>query len=181
MRDNSRKIAVGGMMTALAVAVMLLGGAIPVATFCCPAIAGVLLLPVVAECGRRIALGAYAAIAALSLILCPDKEAALLFAFVGYYPVVKWSLDRIRRKWLRRGLKALILNGAIALMYALVFFVFRLDQIMADYADMTRAMLIAMAVIGNITLALYDVMLGMMAFVYVEKLRPKLFGRGGRR
>ena len=46
MRDRSRKIAVGGMMTALAVAVMLLGGVIPAATFCCPALAGLLLLPV---------------------------------------------------------------------------------------------------------------------------------------
>ena len=167
-------------MTALAVTVMLLGGMIPVATFCCPALAGVLLLPVVAECGRRVALGAYAAIAALSLILCPDKEAALLFAFLGYYPVVKWRLDRIGRKWLRRGLKALIMDGAVALMYALIFFVFRLDRIMADYADMTRVMLVAFIIAGGVTLALYDVMLGAMAFVYMTKLRPKLFGRAGR-
>ena len=178
MNRNSRRLAVGGMMVALAVAVMLLGGVIPAATFCCPALAGVLLLPVVAECGRRMALGAYVAIAALSLILGPDKEAALLFAFAGYYPVVKWNLDRIRNRWLRRGLKALILNGAIALMYALVFFVLRLDQIMADYADMTRAMLIAFVLLGNVTLALYDRMLAVMAFVYLKKLRPRLFGHG---
>lgn len=164
-------------MVALAVAVMLLGGMIPAATFCCPAIAGVLLLPVVAECGRRVALGAYVAIAALGLILCPDKEAALLFAFAGYYPVVKWRLDRIRRKWPRRLLKALLLNGSIALMYALVFFVLRLDQIMAGYADMTRALLVAFVLLGNLALALYDRMLGVMAFVYLQKLRPRLFGR----
>lgn len=180
MRDDSRKIAVGGMMVALAVAVMLLGGVIPVATFCCPALAGVLLLPVLAECGRRMALGAYAAIAALSVILGPDKEAALLFAFVGWYPVVKWDLDRLQRRWPRRALKFVLLNGAIALMYALVFFVFRLDQIMADYADMTRVMLAAFVVIGNITLALYDRMLTVAAFVYMAKLRPRLFGHGGK-
>ena len=179
MRNNSRRIAVGGMMVALAVVVMLLGGVIPVATFCCPLIAGLLLLPVLAECGRRVALGAYAAIAALSVILGPDKEAALLFAFVGYYPVIKWDLDRIRRKWLRRALKFVILNGAVALMYALVFFVFRLDQIMADYADVTRAMLVAFIVIGNISLALYDRLLGIAGFIYLNRLRPRLFGHGG--
>ena len=177
MRDRSRRIAVGGMMTALAVAVMLLGGVIPAATFCCPALAGLLLLPVMVECGPRVALGAYVAIAALSLILCPDKEAALLFAFVGYYPVIKWRLDGMKHKWLRRGLKFLILNGAIAAMYLLIFFVLRLDQIMADYADMTRVMLVAFILLGNLTLALYDRMLGVMAVVYINRLRPRLFGR----
>ena len=163
-------------MTALATAVMLLGGVIPVATFCCPAIAGLLLVPVTAECGAKLALGAYAAISALSLMLCPDKEAALLFTFVGYYPVIKWRLDRIPRKWLRRLVKFAILNGAIAAMYALIFFVFRLDQIMADYQEMTRAMLVAFVLLGNVTLALYDRLLGIAAVLYINKLRPKLFG-----
>ena len=49
MSERSRRIAVGGLMTALAVAAMLLGGVIPAATFCCPAIAGLTLIPVVAE------------------------------------------------------------------------------------------------------------------------------------
>ncbi len=176
MRDRSRKIAVGGMMTALAVAVMLLGGVIPAATFCCPALAGILLLPVVSECGHRVALGAYAAIAALSLMLCPDKEAALLFAFVGYYPVIKWRLDAMPRKWLRRALKFVILDGAIALMYLSIFYVLRLDQIMADYAEMTRALLAVFVILGNVTLVLYDRLLSIAAVVYVRKLRPRLFG-----
>ena len=40
MNTSSRRIAVSGMMVALGAAVMLLGGVIPIATFCCPAIAG---------------------------------------------------------------------------------------------------------------------------------------------
>ena len=71
------------------------------------------------------------------------------------------------------------MDGTVALMYALIFFVFRLDRIMADYADITRVMLVAFIIAGGVTLALYDVMLGAMAFVYMTKLRPKLFGRAG--
>lgn len=179
MGENSRKMAVGGMMVALAVAVMLLGGVIPVATFCCPAFAGLLLLPVLIECGKRVALGAYVAIAALSVLLGPDKEAALLFAFVGWYPVAKWDLEKLENRWLRRGLKIVLLNGAIALMYALVFYVLRLDQIMADYADVSRAMFVAFVVLGNVSLFFYDRLLSIMAVVYVTKLRPRLFGHGG--
>ena len=40
MNRESRRIALCGVMVALGAAVMLLGGVIPLATFCCPALAG---------------------------------------------------------------------------------------------------------------------------------------------
>ena len=83
MNKTTRRIAVSGMMVALAVAILLMGGVIPAATFAGPALAGLLLIPVFAEGGQKFALGAWIAVSALSLILCPDKEAALLFAFLG--------------------------------------------------------------------------------------------------
>ena len=52
MNKSSRKMAVSGMMAALGAAVMLLGGVIPLATFCCPALAGLMLIPLVFDCGR---------------------------------------------------------------------------------------------------------------------------------
>ena len=176
MGENSRKMAVGGMMVALAVAVMLLGGVIPVATFCCPAFAGLLLLPVRIECGKRVALGAYVAIAALSVLLGPDKEAALLFAFLGYYPVLKWTFDgRIKNRWLRRLAKFLLWNCAIGAMYALIFYVLKLDQVLADYRDMTRWMTALTLLIGNVTLGLYDIVLVRFSMLYLARLRGKLF------
>ena len=51
-------MAISGVMTALATAVLLLGGVIPAATFVGPALAGALLVPVFAESGQRMALGA---------------------------------------------------------------------------------------------------------------------------
>ena len=177
MNTSSRRIAVSGMMVALGTAVMLLGGVIPIATFCCPAIAGLALLPLVFDCGRAYALSAYGAIALLSLMLCPDKEAALLFAFLGYYPVLKWDIDVrfARRAWLRRLVKLLLWNVAIGAMYALIFFVLRLDEIMADYMDATLAMTLLTLLMGNVTLALYDVALARFASIYIVRFRPKLF------
>ncbi len=175
MKDDSRRIALSGMMTALGAMFMLLGGVIPAATFCAPALAGLALVPLFAEGGTRLALGAYIAVAALSLILCPDKEAALLFAFLGWYPAMKWRLDARLRPWPRRLLKLLLWDGAAAAMAALVFFVLRMDEIIAEYREMGRAMLIAFILLGNVTLALYDRMLGIALVVYVKRLRPKLF------
>lgn len=176
MNRSSRKMAVSGMMVALGTAVMLLGGVIPLATFCCPALAGLVLIPPVFDCGRTYAWSAWAAIALLGLMLCPDKEAALLFVFQGYYPVLKWDIDvRIRRPWPRRLVKLALWNIAIGLMYALIFFVLKLDQIMADYRDATLAMTLLTLMLGNVTLMLYDVALMRFAAIYIARFRPKLF------
>ena len=176
MNQSSRRMAVSGMMVALGTAVMLLGGVIPVATFCCPAIAGLMLLPLIFDCTRVHALSAWAAIALLGLMLCPDKEAALLFLFLGWYPVMKWPIEaRFRRKWPRRLLKLALWNLCIGIMYALIFYVLKLDQILADYQDMTRLMTAAMLLLGNATLMLYDIALTRFAVLYVRRLRPKLF------
>ena len=176
MNRSSRKIALSGMMVALGAAVMLLGGVIPAATFCCPAIAGLALIPLAMDCGRSYALSAWAAMSVLGLILCPDKEAALLLLFLGWYPVMKWPIEkRLRRPWPRRLVKLVLWNACIAVMYALIFFVLRLDQIMEGYRDMTRVMLMSMLLLGNVTLALYDVCLSRFAMMYLARLRNKLF------
>ena len=176
MNQASRKMAVSGMMVALGAAVMLLGGVIPVATFCCPAIAGLMLLPPVFDCGKTHAWSAWAAIALLSLMLCPDKEAALLFCFLGYYPILKWTMDvKIKKPWLRRIAKLGLWNVAIGVMYALIFFVLKLDQVLRDYREMGMAMAGVTLLIGNLTLILYDFALVRFALVYIKRLRPILF------
>ena len=72
MNKSSRKMAVSGMMVALGAAVMLLGGVIPAATFCCPAIAGLALIPLAMDCGRSYALSAWVAMSVLGLMGFPS-------------------------------------------------------------------------------------------------------------
>ena len=180
MKKRSRTMALCGMMCALGVTVMLMGGVIPLATFCCPALAGLVLLPVLAECGKKLTLGCYIAVAALSLMLCTDKEAALVFAFLGYYPVLKLSIDKIRSRLLRIAAKLGVFNLAAGAMLLSIAFVLRMDAIMAEYAAMGVIGGIAFAVLSNITMLMYDRMLVVMAVVYIRKLRPALMGGKGR-
>lgn len=172
MKKHSRRMALCGMMVALGVAAMLLGSVIPLATFCCPAIAGLALLPLLEEYGRGMALGAYAAIAVLSLILSPDKESALLFAFLGEYPALRPALNRIRFTPLRLLAKLGIFDVAAGAMLLCVAFVLNMQSILQEYAAMTRAGLILFAVIANFTLLLYDRLLALMTVIYRKKLRP---------
>lgn len=171
---NSKKIALTGMLCALGAAIMMMGGMIPLATFCCPAIAGLMLIPIFVECGEKLSWGAYIAIALLSLMLCPDKEAAALFVFLGYYPILKWRLEQIRRKPLRLLAKLGIFNAAVGAAYLLLIFIFRMDAILNEYREMGMILTIACLILGNITLVIYDRLLAVMTVLYVQKLRGKL-------
>ena len=48
-REQSTKIAFCGLLVALCVVLMLSGGLIPIATYCAPMAAGILLLPVLLD------------------------------------------------------------------------------------------------------------------------------------
>ena len=93
------------MLCALAVAFLWLSGVIPLSTYAWPILASATLLPAREECRKSYAWSCFAAAAILGLLLCADKEAALLFCFLGYYPLLKPKIDAISSKVLRLLLK----------------------------------------------------------------------------
>ena len=154
MRNGSaRKIAFGGMMAALAVVIMSLGGLIPVATFVCPVLCMMILAFVLKMCGSRIAWAWYGAVSILSVLLGPDKEAAAVFVFLGFYPILKPWLDG---KKLGLFLKLLLFNAAILLMYGVLIRLFGMEQIATEYKEMGMIMTGIMLVLGNVTFFLLD-------------------------
>lgn len=158
MRNNSAKvIALGGMMAALAVVIMCLGGLIPVATFVCPMMCMLLLQLVLKMCGSRIAWAWYGAVAFLSLLLGPDKEAAAVFVFLGYYPIAKPRLDQMK---LGPVLKLALFNLVILLMYWVLIHLFGMEAIAAEYEELGTVMTIIMLILGNVTFFLLDKVLG---------------------
>lgn len=172
--SRTKKIALTGMLCALAVVIMMMGGLIPLATFCCPLLAGVMLVPVFVECGEKLSWGAYIAIAALGLILCPDKEAALLFAFLGYYPIIRWRIEQKRSRLVRVLVRLAVFNAAVGLMYSISIFVLQMDQLLAEYREMGMVLTLFTLLLGNITLLVYDVFLANITLIYVNRLRDKL-------
>ena len=151
-------IALGGVMAALAVVIMSLGGLIPVATYVSPMLCALLLQMVLKTCQERIAWAWYGAVALLSCLLSPDKEAAAVFVFLGYYPIVKPKLDRRKGKWLWKGL---LFNISVGVMYFLLLKVLGMDELSAEFADMGFWMLAVLLILGNVTFFLLDRLLGM--------------------
>lgn len=157
-----RALALGGMMAALAVVIMCLGGLIPFATFVCPMIC-VLILQLIAKlCGNRIGWAWYGAVAMLSLLMGPDKEGAALFLFLGYYPLVKPGIDKLPLRWLWKGI---LFNVMILGMYTVLIHLFGMAQLAAEFQEMGTILLVITLLLGNVT------------FFLLDKILSRKFGR----
>ena len=158
MRNNNAKVtALGGMMAALAVVIMCLGGMIPLNTFLCPILCMMLEQFVLKTCGSRIGWAWYGAVAILSLLLGPDKEAAAVFTFLGYYPMLKPRLDAMKLSLLW---KLVLFNTVILVMYWMLIRLFGMDAIAQEYAQMGTVMTVITLILGNVTFLLLDKVLG---------------------
>lgn len=173
-KSNTVRLALCGVLAALAVALMFLGGTLAVASIACPVLASLVLIPVYAECGRKWGFLWFAAVAVLAALLAPDKESAVLFAFFGCYPMLKHFFGRLRLRPLRWAVKLLYLNAAVAAAYGLMLFVFRMPALRAEFAETGRLMLAALLGLANVTFVVYDLLIGRLEILYFARLRPKL-------
>ena len=153
MRSKAYPIALGGMLAAAAVVLMSIGTIIPVATYAAPVLCLLLCQTVLKLCGKRIAWAWYGAVAFLSLLMAPDKEAAAVFLVLGYYPILKLKLDALKGKWLW---KALYFNGSILALYWVLMNIIGMQQLLSDFEGMGIAMTAVLLILGNVTFFLLD-------------------------
>lgn len=152
-RSSAKQMALGGVLAALAVVIMSFGGLIPIATYVSPMLCVLMLQLVCLTCGRRIGWAWYGVVAILSLLLSADKEAAAVFVFLGYYPIVKSRLDKLRFAivW-----KLLLFNTAVVLMYWMLMAVFGMAALAEEFRDMGAVLLVLTLVLGNVSFLLLD-------------------------
>ena len=119
MRGQASAMAFCGVTAALAVVLMIAGGWLPAATYCAPVAASLLLAFAAGRCGKRLGLCWFFAVALLSLLLTQDKEAALVFLCLGYYPLLRPRLQRLACRPVRLAVKlAVFLAGSAAALAA---------------------------------------------------------------
>lgn len=140
-------MAFGGMMTAVAVVIMAMGSIIPVNTYICPVLCILMTRPVLERCGKRTGWCYYLATAVLSLLLAPDREAALVYVFLGYYPMLRPAF-----RWLWAKLAFFTIAGTASYCVLLA--------VMGAAAAMTEGWLLT-----AVTVLLWDVL-----FLLVDRL-----------
>lgn len=169
---NSRSMALCGVLSALALVILLLGGAIGIGTFAAPVLAMAALLPVLEECGAKAAGTAYAAVAILALLLVPDWELAMVYAGFGWYPVLRPRIAEISSRVMRIAVRLAVCNIVILVLYGALL---RLMGLTADLDGAPQVMNIALLVLGNAVFLLLDPVLTRLTNLWHRKLRKHFF------
>ena len=174
MKKLSFQIAFGGIAAALWLVLMFSVAVLPFMVYAFPMLSGLLIYAVSYECGKKMGLAAYASVAVLLMILSPEKESAMLFAFFfGYYPIFSVFIDRLKSKLLQWILRLLVFNCSMVAVY----FILMKVLVAVDSEEFTKYSLIFFLLCGNVILVLYDKMIRVMTVKYVKSYRKKLFRR----
>lgn len=172
---QSSKCALGGIVSALSLVLMISVAVIPFLTYALPAVAGVLIVFIVVEIDKKWAFGVFSAVAILAFLLVPDKEVAMMYiAFFGYYPIIKAVLESklpVALGWI---VKVLLFNVTMVAAYLVLIYVMgiEIDEI-TEYGAVAVPMLLGA---GSITFIAYDIALTQIISFYLLKWR-KYFKR----
>lgn len=176
--SQSAKTAIGGMVTALSV-VLLMPTALDIFVYALPALAGMLTLFSVIELDKKWSAGVYIAVSLISVLLVPNKEAAVLYvAFFGYYPIMKAILESKLPKVPEYVIKFLLFNVSVIAAYAVLIKVLGMpfDQLMGlteDDGFFTKYAVPVMLILGNIVFITYDIALTRIVTVYLRVWQKK--------
>lgn len=165
---QSRKAALCGMMTALSVVILTWGSLIPFATFACPMLAMLCLIPAVCEYGTGTALVMYTAAAVLGLLLSPNKETALLYLFLGWYPSIQAKVNSLPR-FPCLAAKCVLFSVSMIALYSLILYLFRLEAVVEEFSKYSTAIVAGLLLLGNVTFLLYDRVLLNFSWLYQRK------------
>lgn len=170
----SLKVALGGIFMALCCLCMAATTLFPVASLALPAIAGVLLglLGLLTE--KKWAALCYAGVALLSFALSSDHTAVVCFvALLGYYPLLKGVIERLRRPVTEWILKMLLFNVAVGAGIGLTFLVFGPGLLTAEYSGFGKTGLLVFYLFCNLIFAVYDLALTRLFGFFINVLIPK--------
>ncbi len=174
----SFKVSLGGIVTAVCLMLMFVTGFMPLLIYTIPAVAGVLMIAIVIEISAAWAFVTYISVGLLSLLITPDKEAVILFIFfLGYYPILKSIIEKIKPVALEWIIKLILFNGAIISAYYVIINVFGIVDLLEEFADFGQYAIPILLLGVNFVFVIYDIALSRMISSYVHWFRPKFLRR----
>lgn len=171
MRKNgvskqTRRISACGILSTLGVICLSVGSLIEVMDLSMIMIASFLIAFAVIEMGKRWAWLIWGVTALLSLLLLPNKLAALLYLMGGMYPIVKSTLERLRPLLSWAG-KLVAFNGVQILFLLIARELFGMTG--PDFSLSWGVLLF-----NNVLFILFDIVLTVFITFYLVKLRRRL-------
>lgn len=164
---RTRKLAVSAMLSALGVVILYLGAVINVLDLTMVALTSLFVFFAVIELGTPFQYLIYAVTAFLSMLLLPDKFAALTYLlFGGIYPIFKAMFERLHYviAWI---LKFSFFNTVLSVLVAISVYLMHIE-------DSEVGFTVGLYALGNVTFLLYDIATTQLVTLYLVKLRQRL-------
>ena len=166
--SDIKKLAFSGVMCATASVLMLSANLFSGGLYLLAAGAGTVIYILYFTVGKKYALTAFAVVSVISFLFCIDREAFLSFVLLlGYYPLVKTAVDKLRYRLMRLLIKLSLFNAVLASGYLILTFVFSLPSDMTLFGVSLPALI---AVMYNAAFIIYDIALGLFYDKYGERV-----------
>ena len=172
MSKGTKQLSLSAVFCALAVVILCIGTVIPIGTYACPMLASFTLLILREECEKRYAWSAWAVTAVLSLLLAPDKEAAMLWCVLGWYPLVQPRLNKIKPQAVRLAVKLLLCAASTAVMYAVLIFLFQLQELITEFRTTGTLLFVITVILALAVFVMYDYLLPRLTVIYKRRKKP---------
>lgn len=167
--STTKKIALGGIITAFSSVIITISNIIPMGLYSFPALAGIIIYIFSCLAGKSYALSAYTASSIISLLICTDKEAAVCFLlFLGYYPLLKAYIEKIKVKFISYLIKFVIFNAAVFFVYIVTVYVFFVP--IEKFEILGINVPLFFIIILNFTFILYDYALSLFKKSYEKDI-----------
>lgn len=169
---NATRLAVCGIVTALSVVLLFLGGLSFILAYTMPMLVGLFMIMLRRTFGTSSAWITYAAVSVLSFILVADKECMLMYVMLfGFYPIIQDYLNKIRVTPARAFIKLLIFNILLLAVQLLLIYVFGIPFLEEGEGKWLIALF---AVLMNFLFVMYDKILIILKKIYETKLEKKI-------
>lgn len=167
---QSSKCALGGIVAALSLVMMISVAIIPFLTYALPAAAGLLIVIIVMEIDKKWAFGVYCTVAILGMLLVPDKEVAVMYlAFFGYYPILKAVTESKLPAAIGWMVKVASFVGTMVISY---FLMIKFMGVTIDEVDEIGIIAIPLLLgLGTFAFVIYDIALTKLITLYIAKWR----------
>lgn len=164
-----------GIMCGLALSFMFVLGMIPMFEYISSAMAGILIWVIRDRLGVKYGLVSYLAVGILCLLITPNYEASMIYLFLlGYYPIIREYLQKIRLKILRMAAKLMVYAAGAVAAYMILIFVFGLSDLFDGMDNFGKYSSLVLLGFGAFAFVMYDIFLELFDPYYQKLLKPKI-------
>lgn len=166
--ENTKRLAMCAMFSALGVVLLWLGSAIEVVDISMAVIASVFVIFAVIEYGGGAPWAIFAVTGILSAVLLPNKlPAAMYILFFGFYPIIKEKIEKLRSKVWQWTLKEIVFNVCLILLMLIA------KLLIYNGVEGLLVFAAVFFILANGTFVIYDIALTRLISLYLFRLRKK--------